>query len=57
MAGHAAEFGAMSDEEAPAKADGIGVIARASPEHKVRLVDVPRKQSKDDQESAFSADT
>ena len=39
-----AEFGAMSDEEALAKIDGIGVIARVSPEHKVRLVDVLRKQ-------------
>ena len=39
-----AEFGAMSDEEALAKVDGIGVIARVSPEHKVRLVDVLRKQ-------------
>jgi Ca2+-transporting ATPase len=39
-----AEFGAMSDEEALAKVDGIGVIARVTPEHKVRLVDVLRKQ-------------
>jgi P-type Ca2+ transporter type 2C len=39
-----AEFGAMSDEEALAKVDGIGVIARVSPEHKVRLVDVLRKK-------------
>ena len=39
-----AEFGAMSDEEALAKIDGIGVIARVSPQHKVRLVDVLRKQ-------------
>jgi Ca2+-transporting ATPase len=39
-----AEFGAMSDEEALAKIDGIGVIARVTPEHKVRLVDVLRKQ-------------
>jgi P-type Ca2+ transporter type 2C len=39
-----AEFGAMSDEEAAAKVDGIGVIARVSPEHKVRLVDVLRKK-------------
>ena len=35
-----AEFGAMSDEEALARVDGIGVIARVSPEHKVRLVDL-----------------
>jgi Ca2+-transporting ATPase len=39
-----AEFGAMSDEEARDKVDGIGVIARVSPEHKVRLVDVLRKK-------------
>ena len=39
-----AEFGAMSDEEALAKIDGIGVIARVTPEHKVRLIDVLRKQ-------------
>ena len=39
-----AEFGAMSDEEAQAKVDGIGVIARVSPEHKVRLVNVLRKK-------------
>ena len=39
-----AEFGAMSDQEALAKIDGIGVIARVTPEHKVRLVDVLRKQ-------------
>ena len=39
-----AEFGAMSEEEALAKVDGIGVIARVTPEHKVRLVDVLRKK-------------
>jgi Ca2+-transporting ATPase len=39
-----AEFGAMSDEEALAKVDSIGVIARVTPEHKVRLVEVLRKQ-------------
>jgi Ca2+-transporting ATPase len=39
-----AEFGAMSDQEALAKVDGIGVIARVSPEHKVRLVEVLRRQ-------------
>ena len=39
-----AEFGAMSDAEALAKVDGIGVIARVTPEHKVRLVEVLRKQ-------------
>ena len=35
-----AEFGAMSDAEAMREIDGIGVIARVTPEHKVRLVDV-----------------
>ena len=39
-----AEFGAMSDAEALAKVDDIGVIARVTPEHKVRLVEVLRKQ-------------
>ena len=39
-----AEFGAMSDEEALNRIDGIGVIARVSPEHKVRLVDVLKEQ-------------
>ena len=39
-----AEFAAMSDDEALAKIDGIGVIARVSPQHKVRLVDVLRKK-------------
>src|SRR6185437_5460715 len=39
-----AQFGAMSDEEALAKIDGIGVVARVSPQHKVRLVDILRKQ-------------
>ena len=39
-----AEFGAMSDEEALDKIDDVGVIARVTPEHKVRLVDVLRKQ-------------
>jgi P-type Ca2+ transporter type 2C len=38
------EFSALSDEEALTKVDGIGVIARVSPEHKVRLVDVLRKK-------------
>src|SRR3954453_5594929 len=35
-----AEFGAMSDEELRAHLDEIGVIARVTPEHKVRLVDM-----------------
>ncbi len=39
-----AEFGAMSDEEAIRQIDGIGVIARVSPEHKVHLVDILRKK-------------
>jgi Ca2+-transporting ATPase len=39
-----AEFGAMSDEEALATVDDIGVIARVTPEHKVRLVDVLRNK-------------
>ena len=39
-----AEFAAMSDQEALGKVDGIGVIARVTPEHKVRLVDVLRKK-------------
>ena len=39
-----AEFGAMSEEEALAKVDGIGVIARVTPGHKARLVDVLRKK-------------
>jgi Ca2+-transporting ATPase len=39
-----AEFAAMSDEEALREIDGIGVIARVAPEHKVRLVDVLKKR-------------
>jgi Ca2+-transporting ATPase len=39
-----AEFGAMSDEQARGAIDGIGVIARVTPEHKVRLVDVLRNK-------------
>ena len=39
-----AEFGAMSEEEALTKVDGIGVIARVTPGHKVRLVDLLRKK-------------
>ncbi len=35
-----AQFAAMSDMEALAAIDGIGVIARVTPEHKVRLVDL-----------------
>ena len=33
-----AEWAAMSDEEAAREIDGIGVIARVTPEDKVRLV-------------------
>jgi Ca2+-transporting ATPase len=39
-----AEFGAMSGEQAQGAIDGIGVIARVTPEHKVRLVDVLRNK-------------
>jgi Ca2+-transporting ATPase len=35
-----AEFRAMSDDEAVRQVDGIGVIARVSPEDKVHLVDI-----------------
>jgi len=35
-----AEFGAMSDDEAVRRIGDVGVIARVTPEHKVRLVDV-----------------
>ena len=41
-----AEFAAMSDEEALGKVDGIGVIGRVTPEHKVRLVDVLRRKAR-----------
>jgi P-type Ca2+ transporter type 2C len=40
-----AEFGAMSDDEALGTIDDIGVIARVTPEHKVRLVEVLRKKA------------
>ena len=39
-----AEFAAMSDAEAVQQIDGIGVIARVAPEHKVRLVDILKKR-------------
>ncbi len=39
-----AEFRAMSDEEAAREIDGIGVIARVTPEDKVRLVDVLKRK-------------
>ena len=40
-----AEFGAMTDDEALGTIDDIGVIARVTPEHKVRLVEVLRKKA------------
>jgi Ca2+-transporting ATPase len=39
-----AEFGAITDEETLKAIGDIGVIARVTPEHKVRLVEVLRKQ-------------
>jgi Ca2+-transporting ATPase len=39
-----AEFGAMSDDELLEAIDGIGVIARVTPEHKVRLVDTLKRK-------------
>jgi len=39
-----AEFRAMSDDEAMRQIDGIGVIARVSPEDKVHLVDILKKK-------------
>ena len=39
-----AEWAAMSDDEALAQIDGIGVIARVTPEDKVRLVDTLKKR-------------
>ncbi len=39
-----AEFRAMSDEEAIREIDGIGVIARVTPEDKVHLVDILRRK-------------
>jgi Ca2+-transporting ATPase len=41
-----ADFAAMSDEEALRQVDEIGVIARVTPEHKVRLVDILKKARK-----------
>jgi Ca2+-transporting ATPase len=40
-----AEFGAMSDDELIAQIDDIGVIARVTPEHKVRLVDTLKRKN------------
>ena len=39
-----AEWGAMSDDEADEAIDSIGVIARVTPEHKVRLVETLRRK-------------
>ena len=47
ITGHAitgAEFRAMSDDDAVARIDDIGVIARVTPEDKVHLVDILRKK-------------
>jgi P-type Ca2+ transporter type 2C len=41
-----ADFAALSDEEALRQIDDIGVIARVTPEHKVRLVEVLKKNNK-----------
>ncbi|HXZ05726.1 MAG TPA: HAD-IC family P-type ATPase [Ktedonobacteraceae bacterium] len=41
-----AEFAAMSDDEVLRQVDDIGVIARVTPEHKVRLVEVLKKKNK-----------
>jgi Ca2+-transporting ATPase len=38
------EFAAMSDADAVDQIDGVGVIARVAPEHKVRLVDILKKR-------------
>jgi Ca2+-transporting ATPase len=38
------DFAAMSDEQLLEEIDGIGVIARVTPEHKVRLVETLRKK-------------
>ncbi|HEY3149863.1 MAG TPA: HAD-IC family P-type ATPase, partial [Dongiaceae bacterium] len=39
-----AEWGAMTDAEADTNIDSIGVIARVTPEHKVRLVEVLKRK-------------
>jgi P-type Ca2+ transporter type 2C len=41
-----AEFAALSDEQALRQIDEIGVIARVTPEHKVRLVEILKKAGK-----------
>ncbi|GAA2577163.1 cation-transporting P-type ATPase [Dactylosporangium fulvum] len=40
-----AEFAAMSDEQLTREIDDIGVIARVTPEHKVRLVEILQRKS------------
>jgi Ca2+-transporting ATPase len=39
-----ADFAALTDEQASAQIDDIGVIARVTPEHKVRLVDILKRK-------------
>jgi P-type Ca2+ transporter type 2C len=39
-----AEFGALSDQQALEEIADVGVIARVTPEHKVRLVDLLKRQ-------------
>jgi P-type Ca2+ transporter type 2C len=39
-----AEFGALSDDELLEQIDEIGVIARVTPEHKVRLIDTLKRK-------------
>jgi P-type Ca2+ transporter type 2C len=39
-----AQFAELSDDEAHEQIDGIGVIARATPEQKVRLVDILKRK-------------
>ncbi|MFI8301020.1 cation-translocating P-type ATPase [Streptomyces nigra] len=39
-----ADFAAMSDEEQLARIDGIGVVGRVAPEHKVLLADMLKKK-------------
>jgi Ca2+-transporting ATPase len=41
-----ADFAALSDQDALRQIDDIGVIARVTPEHKVRLVEVLKKKNK-----------
>jgi Ca2+-transporting ATPase len=40
-----ADFAALSDEDALRQIEGIGVIARVTPEHKVRLVEVLKEKN------------